>query len=47
MLDNNYKSDELVKSFDGLNTYDNKLMDTLDFKDELESVKNDVLHNLF
>lgn len=45
MLD--YKNDELVKSFDNLNTYDNKLMDKLDFVDELESVKNDVLHNLF
>lgn len=46
MLDYN-KSDELVKSFDQLNTYDNRLMDKLDFSDELESVKNDVLHNLF
>lgn len=46
MLDYN-KNDELVKSFDELNTYDNRLMDTLDFRDELESVKNDVLHNLF
>lgn len=43
----NYKNDELVKSFDNLNTYDNRLMDTLDFRDELESVKNDVLHSLF
>lgn len=43
----NDKNDELVKSFDQLNTYDNRLMDTLDFRDELESVKNDVLHNLF
>lgn len=42
-----YKNDELVKSFDDLNTYDNKLMDRLDFNDELESVKNDVLHSLF
>lgn len=42
-----YKNDELVKSFDNLNTYDNRLMDTLDFRDELESVKNDVLHSLF
>lgn len=46
MLDN-FKNDELVKSFDNLNTYDNKLMDRLDFNNELESVKNDVLHNLF
>ena len=46
MLDFN-KNDELVKSFDDLNTYDNKLMDRLDFNDELESVKNDVLHSLF
>lgn len=46
MLDYN-KNDELVKSFDGLNSYDNKLMDKLDFDNELESVKNDVLHNLF
>lgn len=46
MLDN-FKNDELVKSFDGLNSYDNKLMDRLDFNDELTSVKNDVLHNLF
>lgn len=46
MLDYN-KNDELVKSFDELNTYDNKLMDKLDFNDELESVKNDVLHSLF
>lgn len=45
MLSN--KNDELVKSFDNLNTYDNRLMDKLDFSDELESVKNDVLHNLF
>lgn len=45
MLD--YKNDELVKSFEELNTYDNRLMDSLDFKDELESVKNDVLHDLF
>lgn len=44
---NNFKNDELVKSFDDLNTYDNKLMDRLDFNDELESVKNDVLHSLF
>ena len=42
-----YKNDELVKSFDQLNTYDNRLMDKLDFNDELTSVKNDVLHNLF
>ena len=42
-----YKNDELVKSFDDLNTYDNKLMDRLDFNDELESAKNDVLHSLF
>lgn len=42
-----YKNDELVKSFDQLNTYDNRLMDRLDFRDELASVKNDVLHNLF
>ena len=42
-----YKNDELVKSFDDLNTYDNRLMDKLDFNDELTSVKNDVLHNLF
>ena len=46
MLDYN-KNDELVKSFDQLNTYDNRLMDKLDFNDELTSVKNDVLHNLF
>lgn len=45
MLD--FKNDELVNSFDNMNTYDNKLMDKLDFNDELESVKNDVLHNLF
>lgn len=43
----NDKNDELVKSFDNLNTYDNRLMDSLDFKNELESVKNDVLHDLF
>jgi len=42
-----YKNDELVKSFDQLNTYDNRLMDKLDFNDELTSVKNDVLHSLF
>lgn len=41
------KNDELVNSFDQLNTYDNKLMDKLDFRDELESVKNDVLHGLY
>lgn len=46
MLDYN-KNDELVKSFDQLNTYDNRLMDKLDFSDELESVKNDVLHGIF
>lgn len=46
MLDYN-KNDELVKSFDQLNTYDNRLMDKLDFNDELTSVKNDVLHSLF
>lgn len=46
MLDN-FKNDELVKSFDNMNTYDNRLMDRLDFSDELESVKNDVLHDLF
>lgn len=45
MLD--FKNDELVNSFDDLNTYDNKLMDRLDFNDELESVKNDVLHDLY
>ncbi|QHJ84671.1 MAG: hypothetical protein [Caudoviricetes sp.] len=45
MLD--YKNDELVKSFDDMNTYDNRLMDKLDFDNELASVKNDVLHNLF
>lgn len=43
----NYKNDELVNSFDNLNTYDNRLMDKLDFNDELASVKNDVLHDLF
>jgi len=43
----NAKNDELVKSFDQLNTYDNRLMDRLDFNDELASVKNDVLHDLF
>ncbi|QHJ83221.1 MAG: hypothetical protein [Caudoviricetes sp.] len=42
-----YKNDELVKSFDDMNTYDNRLMDKLDFDNELASVKNDVLHNLF
>lgn len=41
------KNDELVNSFDELNTYDNKLMDKLDFYDELASVKNDVLHDLY
>jgi len=46
MLDFN-KNDELVNSFDELNTYDNRLMDRLDFNDEIASVKNDVLHNLF
>lgn len=46
MLDYN-KNDELVKSFDELNTYDNRLMDRLDFRDELASVKNDVLHDLY
>lgn len=46
MLDFN-KNDELVKSFEELNTYDNRLMDSLDFRDELESIKNDVLHDLF
>lgn len=46
MLDN-FKNDELVKSFEDMNTYDNRLMDTLDFNDELASVKNDVLHDLF
>lgn len=46
MFDYN-KNDELVNSFDNLNTYDNKLMDRLDFNDELASVKNDVLHDLF
>ena len=46
MLDFN-KNDELVNSFDNLNTYDNKLMDRLDFNDELASVKNDVLHDLY
>ena len=46
MLDFN-KNDELVKSFEELNTYDNRLMDSLDFRDELASVKNDVLHDLF
>lgn len=45
MLD--FKNDELVNSFDNLNTYDNKLMDKLDFDNELASVKNDVLHDLF
>lgn len=42
-----YKNDELVKSFEDMNTYDNRLMDRLDFRDELASVKNDVLHELF
>jgi len=42
-----YKNDELVKSFDDMNTYDNRLMDKLDFDNELASVKNDVLHDLF
>lgn len=46
MLDFN-KNDELVNSFDELNTYDNRLMDRLDFNDELASVKNDVLHDLY
>lgn len=46
MFDYN-KNDELVNSFDQMNTYDNKLMDRLDFNDEIASVKNDVLHNLF
>ena len=46
MFDYN-KNDELVNSFDQLNTYDNRLMDKLDFNDELASVKNDVLHDLF
>lgn len=45
MFDN--KNDELVNSFEELNTYDNRLMDTLDFRDELASVKNDVLHDLY
>lgn len=42
-----YKNDELVNSFDDMNTYDNRLMDRLDFNDELASVKNDVLHDLY
>lgn len=46
MLDN-FKNDELVNSFDNMNTYDNRLMDKLDFNDELASVKNDVLHDLY
>lgn len=46
MLDFN-KNDELVNSFDNMNTYDNKLMDRLDFNDEIASIKNDVLHGLF
>lgn len=46
MLDIN-KNDELVNSFDQMNTYDNRLMDKLDFNDEIASVKNDVLHDLF
>lgn len=46
MFDYN-KNDELVNSFDELNTYDNRLMDRLDFNDELASVKNDVLHDLY
>lgn len=46
MLDFN-KNDELVNSFDDINTYDNRLMDRLDFNDELASVKNDVLHDLY
>lgn len=46
MLDFN-KNDELVNSFDELSTYDNRLMDRLDFNDELASVKNDVLHDLY
>lgn len=45
MLD--FKNDELVQSFEDMNTYDNRLMDSLDFRDELASVKNDVLHGLY